>query len=119
MNRAIKGEDIDNNVDTESINDIDKLAVLILEIRLTSGTLSIAIINLPTKFISIKIAGDLTKKSEAKVIPPRILVIANVVTLPNLSERNFDGNETKVIAILSTLSIIPNSSRLPLITSVK
>ncbi|BFI74853.1 hypothetical protein YN1HA_9510 [Sulfurisphaera ohwakuensis] len=34
MMRAIKGEDIANNVDTESINDMDKLAVFILENRL-------------------------------------------------------------------------------------
>jgi len=68
MNRAIKGEDIDNNVDTESINDMDKLTVFILEIRLISGTLSTANINLPTKFISIiKITVDLTKKSYALI----------------------------------------------------
>lgn len=55
------GEDIDSNVDTESINDMDKLAVFDLEIKLTSGKLSIAINNVPIKFIIMNKIGDLVK----------------------------------------------------------
>ena len=61
IRRAIKGEDIDSSVDTESINDMDKLAVFILENRLTSGTLSIVNNSVPTQSTIIKRNGDLIK----------------------------------------------------------
>jgi len=45
------GADIDSSVDKDSIKDIAKLAVFILEMTRTSGTLSIAKKNIPIKFI--------------------------------------------------------------------
>jgi hypothetical protein len=113
------GEDIDSNVDKDSIKDIARLAIFILEMTRTEGTLSIAKKNIPIKFTNMNKMGDFTKYNKEYVIAAKILVIAKVLISPNLSDRNFDGNAAKLMAMASVLNIIPNSNKLPLIITVK